>query len=146
MGIIFPETILFSLIEKYPKNETTYQLASSILSGNCDDFTEYALADVSEEKGYTMSPFKTGKSYLICTVTLYYVGEVEDSLLGFVILKDASWVHWTGRLSTLLKNKSFTGQTTRKPRTEYCGEVILSIGSIVSAYPWNAHLPKESIQ
>jgi hypothetical protein len=121
-------------------------VASSALAGDetarsaCFDFAcEHWEADVV--------PFDTEKPYLICTTTLYYLGRVREVRGGFLLLESASWVHWTGRLSTLLskyKLKGFpSGQQT--PRTEYVGEVIVSLGSIVSAYPWAGQLPTESV-
>lgn len=92
-------------------------------------------------------PFEVGKSYLFCQVTLYYVGRVVEMGLGWVKLQDASWVHWTGRLSTLLKVQSFTNaqMKSRTPRVEPCGEVVLATSALVSAYPWRGELPKEPI-
>lgn len=92
-------------------------------------------------------PFEVGKCYLICSVTLYYVGRVTAADLGWVTLEDASWVHWTGRLSVLLSRQSFTHHdlSARKPRVEPCGKVILSLGGIIAAYPWTGDLPKEAI-
>ena len=91
-------------------------------------------------------PFETGKAYLFCQVTLYYVGRVKDKGLGWVLLEDASWVHWTGRLSELLKKQSFAKVTSRKPRLERCGEVGIATSALVSWYPWHGELPAESIQ
>lgn len=108
-----------------------------------------AVLDFLEEKGVVVKcPFEVGKSYLICTVTLYYVGRIVEADLGWVRLEDASWVHWTGRLSTLLERQSFTHQdlAQRKPRVEPCGEVILSLASVISAYPWTGSLPTEPVQ
>jgi hypothetical protein len=122
-----------------------------------DTLAILAFRDWLEEQGETVEiPFKVGKSYLVCTVTLYYVGRVESVDLAWMILRDASWVHWTGRLSVLLARQSFTHKdlSSRKPRVEPCGrdkddqkqEAIISMGSIVSAYPWSGELPKEPVQ
>lgn len=101
----------------------------------------------AEHWGLEMTPFVTGESYLICTQTLYYVGRVREIVGGFLVLDDASWVHWTGRLSTLLAKKKFTGFPSghQKPRTERCGEAFVAIGSIVSAFPGEWAIPQESI-
>lgn len=106
-----------------------------------------ALTDWLEEKDQMRIPFEAGRSYLICTVTLYYVGRVVESDLGWLKLADASWVHWTGRLSTLLARQSFTHRdlSSRKPRVEPCGDVILSLGGVIAAYPWAGELPKEPV-
>ena len=103
-----------------------------------------AVADWLEENDHMRIPFEVGKSYLIQTVTLYYVGRVTSADLAWLTLVDASWVHWTGRLSVLMSRQSFTDPAhgTRRPRVEPCGEVIVSLGSIVSAYLWTGELPR----
>lgn len=91
-------------------------------------------------------PFECGKSYLFCTITLYYIGRVTEMGLGWVRLEDASWVHWTGRLSVLMKRQSFThADLARRPRVEPCGQVVLATSALVSAYPWKGELPKEAL-
>lgn len=92
--------------------------------------------------------FKQGEKALFCTVTLYYVGEIEQVGFGWVRLKNASWVHWTGRLSTLCKVQDFKSPelSSRPPRVEPCGRVIVFTGSLVSAYPWDGDLPTEPIE
>lgn len=107
------------------------------------------IRDFLEESGMDIQqPFEVGKEYLICTVTLYYVGRVKAAGFGWLVLEDASWVHWTGRLSVLLRCRKFVGTefTSRRPRTEFCGEVVLSTSAVVSAYgpPWT--LPKEPVE
>lgn len=92
--------------------------------------------------------FKPGETVLIETVTLYYVGRVAERQGPFVVLEDASWVHWTGRKSTLARLKKFTGFKSgeNKPRTEYVGRVAVSVASMVSVLPGTWDLPTESIQ
>lgn len=122
---------------------TVRELASSALAGHDCDF---ALHDALLEAGVPMeSPFSVGQRYLICTLTLYYVGEVSEVSFGFLRLKDASWVHWTGRLSALCRHKKFSKLTSgdRRARVEPCGDVVIAISSIVSAYPGEWELPTE---
>lgn len=111
-----------------------------------DDGAEAALYDWCEENH--MNPFQVGESYLICTVTLYYIGRVTEAGLGWIRLEDASWVHWTGRLSVLLNDKNFRSPRLagRRPRTEFCGQVILATSAIVSAYPWQGKLLGENVE
>lgn len=121
-----------------------------------DDLEEQGQNDESEflrqEVNVLKFPGKVGESWLICTVTLYYVGRIAENGLGFVRLEDASWVHWTGRLSTLLSVQKFRDKDfgTRTPRVEPCGKngqqiAIIATNSIVSAYPWSGELPKEPV-
>ena len=93
-----------------------------------------------------MVPFETGEEVLICTQTLYYVGRVVEVRGVFVRLEHASWVHWTGRLSTLLRSRKFTGfpPDQQSPRTEYVGEVWVSLAGYVSHYPGPWTLPEKS--
>jgi len=114
-----------------------------------DEVAELAVLDHLEEDDMLLNPFKVGDGYFVCTVTLYYAGRVVESGFGWVTLEDASWVHWTGRLSVLLRKKSFKAAEfgQRKPRTEFCGRVTLSTSSVVSLYPWPVDaLPKEPIE
>ena len=90
-------------------------------------------------------PGDVGERFLICTVTLYYVGEIVEKGLGYVSLKNSSWVHWTGRLSDLCRLKDFSKVRGRTPRTEFCGSVILATQSIVSWYPGDWLLPTEAM-
>lgn len=99
----------------------------------------------SSPMALTVLPFEIGKSYLFCSVTLYYVGRVAAVSMGWIVLEDASWVHWTGRLSTLIRTQSFThpSHASRQPRVEPCGTVILSSFSLVVVYPFLGELPTE---
>lgn len=120
-------------------------VAIAALSG--DPVAAFAVADWIEEQGESMyHPFETDKMYLIETVTLYYVGRVVKQNAAWLWLgEDTSWVHWTGRLSTLIREQSFTSPRhgTRLPRIEPCGPKFVSVASIVSASPWTGELPKE---
>jgi len=93
------------------------------------------------------TPFDVGEKVFICTDTLYFVGRVKTIGFGWVTLTEASWVHWTGRLSSLMASQDFN-QThgSRKARTELVGTVTLYIQSFVCHYPWEGNLPTESIQ
>ncbi len=100
----------------------------------------------------SLSPYVTGQSYLIETISLYYVGRVVRQGPGWVILDGASWVHWTGRKSVLIKYGAdpsrFPAGSRRRPRTEYVGDgVIVHVGSQgAAAIPWRHPLPAESIE
>lgn len=123
-------------------------LIASWLAG--DDLAGPALADYCEEHGVTLHPFKVGKSYFFEQQTLYYVGRVVEVGPCWVLLEQASWVHWTGRKSTLFRRRSFAHQGwpagERMPRTEYLGEWIIFTTSTSGAAPWLGELPTESIQ
>ena len=116
-----------------------------------DDRGNYDLAEyvrsLWEQEIMISPPFKVGEQYLICTVTLYYVGRVVEIGPGWIRLEQASWIHWTGRLGELLQGKSFSKLRGRRARTEPCGEVGLATSILVSWYPWkDGELPKEAIQ
>lgn len=106
------------------------------------------LADHLSEFGEAvMETFQPGEKVLIKTVTLYFVGEVvkEDGFL--VVLKDASWVHWTGQLSVLLRQKRFTGFENQesRARTEFVGDVKVSKAAMVAVYSEDWELPMQSL-
>ncbi len=106
-----------------------------------------AVVDWLQEQGVDVkSPFEVGKCYLICTVTLYYVGRVVESDLGWVRLEEASWVYRTGRLSIVLAKQDFTARELEgRVRVEPCGEAVVSLSAVVSAYPWTGKLPRVAI-
>lgn len=124
------------------------QLLLAWLSG--DTSAEMGLRDYLEEHDMTGWPYKVGEKYLICLNTLYYVGKVKEVGFGAVILEGASWVHWTGRLSTLLaKGFGDKGWPSghQRPRTEYVGTAIVHVFTNgAAAYPWPHELPVESVQ
>jgi hypothetical protein len=111
---------------------------------------DYAVPDYLEEQGRNMVPFAVGEKHLIQTETLYWIGEIVSVTGGFLVLKDASWVHWTGRLSSLVRALSFTDRknwTGQRPRTEYVGDgVIVSLSKIVNSIRKDWALPTESVQ
>ncbi len=113
-----------------------------------DDVARMAVADYAAEHwGSEMLPFVVGEEVLVCTQTLYYVGRVAEVRGGCVKLEQASWVHWTGRLGTLLKTRKFTGfpRDQQSPRTEHVGEVWFSMAGYVSHYPGPWTLPEKSL-
>lgn len=118
------------------------------LSG--DDTARLAVWDYATEHWEAdMCPFEVGQTYLIQTVTLYYVGRVKRIVGAFVELEEASWVHWTGRISTLCKGGKFSGfgSGDAKPRTEYLGDRVVGInlGSVVDYIEGPFELPTKSI-
>lgn len=116
-----------------------------------DDTARLAAWDYAQEHwGADMHPFEVGGTYLIQTVTLYYVGRVRRVVGAFVELEEASWVHWTGRLSTLCRNGKFTGfgEGENKARVECLGDRVVGInlGSVVDYIAGPFELPTRSIQ
>ena len=114
-----------------------------------DALAAAAMEDMREE-GQMESPFEEGQSYLVCLNTLYYLGRVTKVRLGWIRMDGASWVHWTGRLSTLMSRQSLAvkgwPEGHRRPRTEFVGPVFLFVGTNgAAAYPWTGELPTESI-
>lgn len=134
---------LLELADRYQGTDLGAVAQACVMGEPAADLAVY---DLLEERGASMQPpFEVGKSYIICTVTLYYVGRVDQVSFGFIRLQQASWVHWTGRLSELLKYQRFPRQG-RRARVEPCGEVLVATGAIVAAYPWTGELPKEPIE
>lgn len=132
------------LAECYPQH------AALLTEAVTDDLSARAVLDLIEEEGLTVHPFKVGEAYLIQTVTLYFVGRVVEVSPCWVRLDRASWVHWTGRLGTLMAKKTFAKKAfpddEAKPRTEYVGDWLLSLAAVVGAGPLPVSaLPTESI-
>jgi len=124
-------------------------LAAAALAG--DPIARMALHDEAEERGDPTTPYVVGQCYLVQLTTLYYVGRVAAQGLGWLKLADASWVHWTGRLGTLLVRgfaEEGWPQGHRRPRTERCPRpVILHVGTQgAAAHEWPHPLPQGSIE
>lgn len=102
-----------------------------------------------EEENCVIHPFEVGRAYLFETVTLYYVGIVTQVDPCWVHLEKASWVHRTGRKSTLFRLKDFAAQFPPgefQPRTEYVGKAYVAAGAIVAVLPFLGDVPEKSIQ
>ena len=82
-----------------------------------------AVLDLAEEEALMLHPFEVGNVYLFQTVTLYFVGCVTKVEPCWIYLEHASWVHRTGRLSTLMsKGRGREHYRVNPPRTEYIGD------------------------
>ena len=134
------------------RNKEHYEMARQSAKQG-DPLAHAAVRDAWEDAADgSLSPYVTGQCYLIETISLYYVGRVVRQGPGWVILDAASWVHWTGRKSVLVKfgtdASKFPTESRRRPRTEYVGDgVIVHAGSQgAAAIPWRHPLPEESLQ
>ena len=137
---------LIPLAELYPQHAAMLRDAAA-----GDDVAARAALDLIEEEGLDVNPFEVGKAYLIETGTLYYVGRVVEASPCWLRLDRCSWVHRTGRVSTLHARKSFSHKgwpaDELRPRTEYIGDKILSLNAVVGAEPWPVEaLPEGPIQ
>lgn len=109
-----------------------------------------ALADYCEEYLVKLHPFEVGECWLFEQQTLYYVGRVVEVGPCWVRLEKASWVHRTGRKSTLFAVRSFlhagwpAGEN--RPRTEYVGDYVVFTTSTSGAAPWLGTLPEAPVQ
>lgn len=108
-----------------------------------------SLTDHLHETGEAdVTPLEVGKCYLIQTVTMYYVGRVAEIRGAFAVLEQASWVHWTGRLTSLCRSRDFKAgfkAGERKPRTEYLGDVAVNHAAMVAIIPGEWNLPTEAV-
>lgn len=122
-----------------------------VLALHGDETAAAAVLDYAQEYWESeMCPFEVGETYLIQTVTLYYVGRVRRVVGAFVELESASWIHWTGRLSTLCRNGKFTdfGEGENKARVECLGDRVVGVnlGAVVDYITGPFDLPTRSIQ
>ena len=82
-----------------------------------------------------MNPYKVGQSYLIRTVTMYYVGRLENVFEHELVLSSCSWVADTGRYNEALTAGSLS-EVEPIP-----GTVIVGRGAVVDAVEWVHPLP-----
>lgn len=85
--------------------------------------------------------FNAGDKVFIRTVTFHQVGEVVEveqlNDVGFLKLKNASWVADSGRFSKAIE----TGELNE---VEYVGEAAVNTAAIVDVFPWAHELPTET--
>ena len=82
-------------------------------------------------------PFIIGRAYLIRTVTYHLLGKIDKVSGNFLVLSDACWVADSGRFSKAIKEGELN-------EVEFVGDAIVSIPSIVDAFPWIHKVPKET--
>ena len=82
------------------------------------------------------TPFKSGNSYFIRTVTYHLVGKVVKKVGNFLVLKDASWIADSGRFMQAIKEGILD-------EVEPVGDAIVNMDSITDAFPWKHKLPTE---
>ena len=81
------------------------------------------------------SAFVVGNSYMIRTVTHYWVGRVAKIVGTQIVLDGASWVSDTGRYGACVSADAIK-------ECEFVGDgVIVNAGAIVDARPWASALP-----
>ena len=113
----------------------------------CDGVAVAGVLDLIEEEQLMNHPIEVGCYYLFQTVTLYFAGRVTSVEPCWVHLEDASWVHRTGRLSTLLKHGFDRSKfNVNPPRTEYVGAYTIAVSSLIGFMRLPGSPPKESIQ
>lgn len=136
---------MFALAQIYPQVELFLPEA---IAG---DYTSIrAILDFVEEEEIEVHPFKVGECYYIETQTLYYIGKCVEVSPCWIHFEKASWIHWTGKKSSLMKERSFDkkhfkqGETV--PRTEYIGEWNEAIWAITGYCTWPENeLPERSL-
>ena len=97
-----------------------------------------ALLDEKDEKwNGSECPFAVGKAYFIRTVTYHMLGKIERISGNFLVLSEASWIADSGRFNEAISKGNLN-------ETEYVGDAILGIQTIVDSFPWKHSLPKES--
>lgn len=84
------------------------------------------------------TPFTIGENWFIRTLTYHQVGKVVAIQGDFLILDSGSWVADSGRFAEALVGGTLS-------ELEFVGKIIVNLGNIVDAFPWNHELPKETI-
>lgn len=90
----------------------------------------------SQPESDTDTPFGTGDSVIVRTVTHYFVGRVVKFGAQWLTLSDASWIADTGRWSDALSSGNLN---EIEPYPNGCS---ISIGAIVDISRWSPELPK----
>lgn len=96
---------------------------------------EQLISEKQEPWNGSDNPFIIGKAYLLRTVTYHMLGKLERISGNFLVLSEASWVADSGRFGTAIS----TGELNE---IEYVGDAIVSINSLVDAFPWGHKIPK----
>ena len=78
-------------------------------------------------------PFEIGKNYFIRTVTMIFIGKLEQVLDNELILSTAAWIPDTGRFMNFLKD----GEKAVNEIEPFQNDVIIGRGSIIDATIWN---------
>lgn len=96
------------------------------------------------------SPYEVGKAYVFRCVTYHYVGRVKEIFLREIVLEDGAWIAETGgrecRWADFLeKGPTNSSEIEPYPKAKEDGEtngkVIIPLGGIVDASPWQHDLP-----
>ena len=82
---------------------------------------------------------EVSKSYLIRTVTHYYVGKLKKITDGELVLSDASWIADTGRFHNCLKE----GSGMFVELEPFVSDVLVFRGGMIDATEWKHELPRE---
>lgn len=81
------------------------------------------------------------KNVLVKTVTLYYLGKVENVDDKFIKLSNASWVQDTGKRLTDFLSGGFDGTS----EIEIIGECLIGLNQVVEVCEWKHDLPNQQI-
>jgi hypothetical protein len=96
------------------------------------------LKELIQSRGGTAShSLELGKSYLIRTVTLYYVGRLVAVTDSDLVLADAAWVADTGRFANALRSG------TLNEVEPFIGNAIVFRGGLIDATEWSGRLPAD---
>lgn len=98
---------------------------------------EQLISEKDEKWNGSDMPFIIGKPYFIRTVTYHLLGKIEKISGGFLVLSEASWIADSGRFSKAISSGELN-------EVEYVGDAIVSINSIVDAFPWSNKVPKDT--
>ena len=81
------------------------------------------------------------KNVLVKTVTLYYLGKVENVDDKFLLLSNASWVQDTGKRLTDFLADGFDNTS----EIEIIGDCLIGLNQVVEVCEWKHDLPNQQI-
>ena len=104
---------------------------------NIDNLTYKELKEVAnlfgDKSKSNNHPFHIGRNYFIRTVTMIFIGKLEQVLDNELILSTAAWIPDTGRFMNFLKD----GEKAVNEIEPFQNDVIIGRGSIIDATIWN---------
>jgi hypothetical protein len=87
-------------------------------------------------------PFEVGEAYFFRTVTYHTLGRVKKIVGNFLVLEEASWIADSGRFNEFINDGKVDNQSVEIEHLEV--NPVLSLTSVVDAFPWKHKLPSKT--
>jgi len=87
------------------------------------------------------SPIRVGNSVFVQSVTLYYTGKIVEITKDELVLEDAAWIAYTGRISECLSNGIPSGAEVEP----FPKPLAIGRGAVVAVTDWPHALPRKAV-